>query len=186
MKRITREQKKIIFIASIIVVFLICFWVFIYRPQSEKFNSIKKELKNTKTKIEEINNIIRGRDLVEAVKDLNIEFNQMVNLLILEDEDVISHLSEFARKLKIEVKDIIPSKRELFEGQVVGYDIEVLPISLSLVCEYKNLGDYLNFLWEDFPALVRIKQLQIFEEGGGDNPFLDVRLQILAYLVKEK
>jgi hypothetical protein len=53
-----------------------------------------------------------------------------------------------------------------------------------LVCDFKTLGEYLDTLRNEFPALIRVKQLNISSDAevmGG----LDVTLKISAYLLKK-
>ena len=185
MKRLTREQIKIIAAIFIGITALICFLVFIYVPQSKKLRSLKDNLTFTESQIAEINKIMQGKELSEMVEDLNRQFIANISYLPESQEDVIASLSNKARSLKVEIKSISPQVKRPLSEKVSGYNIEELPISMTLSCSFRDLGRYLNVLRNDFPVLVRVGQIQI-EGRGKDRSVLDVRLEILAYLSKAK
>lgn len=184
-KKPTKEQKKIIYIGLIVLFSLLSFRFFVYGPQAKRFALMKKELTRTEAQIAEIKSIAEGKDLSQAVKELKIELMQVKSKLPPREEIVIQNLLESAKKLKIEVKNITPSSKRLLEARVGGYDIEELPISMSLVCEYRVLGEYLNILRNSFPILVRLRRLDIKGKGEGQIN-LDITLQISAYLSRKK
>ena len=183
MKRLTREQRKIIWFSFIAVVLLLCFWIFVYGSQRKRLSSIKMELASIEAQIAEINRISEGRDLSEAVKDFNEELVEAARLLPSRQEEIIFNLSQEARNLGIEVKSIMPSSKELVESKSSAFDIEELSISIKLSCEFRELGMYLDTLRNNFPVLVRIKQLDIRGTGEGKR-ILDVDLKISTYLSK--
>jgi len=183
MKRITKEQKKIIYISGIVILALILFWALVHAPQKRRLAAIKSDLQRAEAQIAEISTLMQGRELTEAVQELNLKFKESARLLTPEDEDVIAYLSEEARDLEIEVKDITPSGRQSLQKQVAGFDIEELAISMNLVCEFKELGEYLNTLRDNFPVLIEVRELKVQGEGEG-RPALDISLKISAYLAK--
>lgn len=185
MNKLTKEQIKIIAAILIGMIALICFWVFIYGPQSARLRFLKNDLVFTESQISEINKIMQGKELSTAVEELNKQLIQAIGYLPANQEDIIASLSDKARSLGVEIKSISPQKKILLEDRVSGYVIEELPISMSLLCEFRALGKYLNALRNDSPYLVRIKQLQIKGEGEG-KPMLSISLEILAYLSKPK
>jgi len=183
--RLTREQRKIIYFAAIAVLFLFCFWIFIYRPQNKDLSSIKEELNSIEAQISEITDIAQGRELADVVKDFNLQLKDIESFLSLGEAEIIYNLSQKAGRLGVTVRSIIPSDKHLLENNIFGFEVEELPISMSLSCEYRELGMYLNTLRTNFPALVRIKELSIKGSGEG-GPVLDVNLQLCAYLSKAK
>ncbi|MBM3248619.1 MAG: hypothetical protein FJZ10_04280, partial [Candidatus Omnitrophica bacterium] len=68
--KITKEQKKILYVSVVALLFFVLFWSFIYRPQSGKFLALKQELRDTENKIAEILNLTNGEELTVAVKKL--------------------------------------------------------------------------------------------------------------------
>jgi len=185
MVELTKAQKKIITAALAVLFFLIFIWVFIYLPQSNKVSSIKGELVSAENQIAEIISITEGKDLAEAVRDFRINLNNLKKQLPDRDEAVIDALTTAARDLGIEVQNISSSGKQLSEEQVAGFEIEKMPILMQLVCEYRNLGQYLNLLRANFPILVRIQKLSVSGKEGA--PYLvDVSLELMAYLSREK
>lgn len=183
MKRLTKEQKKIILISGIAFTAIVIFWIFIYGPQSRKLSAIRKELQYTESQIRNINYLIQGKELSEAVKDLAEQLNRKANLILVSEEDLIHNLSEEARELNIKVKNIKPSGKQSTH-QVAGYNIEESFISMNLSCEFRELGEYLNILRDNFPMLTKIRKLSINGKGEG-RANLDVSLHISAYLAKD-
>jgi len=183
MKKLTKEQIKIIYISAVVLVFLIIFWIFVYRPQTRELTSIKQELIQAEAQIAEINRLIGDKELTQAAKELNMDFNKIASQLPSGEEDVIDVLSDKARSLSIEVKNITPSGRQVLEDKIAGYNIEELSVSMKIVCEYKVLGEYLNNLRNNLPVLVRVRQINIKGKGEG-RPNLEVALEISAYLSK--
>jgi len=167
------------------VLFLFCFWIFIYRPQNKDLSSIKEELNSIENQISEIIDLAQGRELADVVKDFNLQFEDIESFLSLREAEIIYNLSQKAGRLGMVVRSIIPSDKHLLENNISGFEVEELTISMSLSCEYRELGMYLNTLKTNFPALVRIKELSIKGSGEG-RPVLDVNLQLCAYLSKAK
>jgi len=181
MIKLTKEQTKIIYISLIVLGSLLFFWIFIYGPQGSKLTLLKNELANIENQIVEINKITAGKELAQAVMQLKIKFDTIRSQLPRGEEDIIDYLSDQARKLKIEVKNIMPSNKKSLGNKIAGFTIEELPISMSLVCESKILGTYLDILRNDSPILVRVNNLEISGKGEG-RALLDISLKILAYL----
>lgn len=184
-RNLSKEQKKIIYISAVTLVFLLVLWIFVYRPQSRKFAGIKSELTQVESQIAEISRLSAGKDLAAAVVDLRMGLAKLSAKLPAEDQEVIYHLSENAKKLKIEVKNVTPAGRRLLENKVAGYDIEELPISMNLVAEFRVLGEYLNILRNNLGVLIRVRQLDIRGKGEG-RADLDIALQLCAYLSRQK
>jgi len=182
---LTKEQRKIIYISLVVLVFLLCFLSFVYVPQSRRFAALKSELIRTDSQIAEISRLTAGKDLAEAVKGLRVELIAATNKLPAADEVVIRYLLEGARNLKIEVKNINPAGVKPLDSRIFGYNLSELPILMHIACDYRTLGEYLHTLRNDFPVLVRLKQLDIQGKGEGQMG-LEVTLQLCAYLAAQK
>lgn len=183
--KLTKEQRKIIYISLVVLASLICFWIFIYGPQSRKFTEIKNNLKSTEEQIAGINAITQGKELAEAVKELKTDLIKLAAKFPPGEEVLIQRLSELAKKKGMRLENITPGARKSSGEIVSGYDVEELAITTSLSGEFKALGEYLIALRENFPVLVKIRQINIqgSKEGQVD---LSVSLGISAYLAKEK
>ena len=182
---LTKEQQKIIYISFVVFVFFICFWVFIHGPQSRKLNRLKADLARTEIQIAEISRLASGGDLAEAVRSLKMSLDNAMGQLPSQDEVVIKNLLEGAKKLRIEVNNVSPAGVRPIEGGAFGFSISELPISLRLSCDYRTLGEYLHSLRNDFPVLVKLRQLDIRGRGEGQMN-LEINLQVSAYLASQK
>lgn len=185
LKKLTKEQKKIIGFFLIAVLFLFLFWLLVYNPQKIKSQEIEKDLAWTENQIDEIHRLVEGKDLTEAVSELKLNFLNLANMLPSQDQTVIANLLEAAKKLGVEVKNISPSAKQEIQTNLPGYIVEELPISLKLVTEYKSLGEYINLLRSNFLVLIKINKLDI--KGNGEGKYLlDAELKLSAYLSRKK
>lgn len=183
MKRLTKEQQKIIYIAAGVSIFIIFVWRFIFVPQNKRLMQIKNELKSLEFQIVGINNIVGDRELSEVTRELSEKFNKSKKLISIKEEDIINSLSEEARRLKVSVRNITPVSQKESDYQVAGFRIKEVVISMDLSGDFQAIGKYLDVLRNDFPALVQINKLDIKGKGQGE-PKLDSSLQISAYLAK--
>lgn len=182
--KITKEQKKILYISAVVLLFFVCFWSFIYRPQGSKFLETKKELAATEKQISEILSLTKGEELSEAVKKLKVSFDKTSGEFSQGEEGLIRNLSDQANRLKIKVKNINTAVSRSLDVQVAGRKLEELSISMNLSAEYRQLGEYLDILRNNLPILVKVTQVDI--KGAGEGvPELSIELKLLAYLFKE-
>ncbi|MDD5431889.1 MAG: hypothetical protein PHO70_02755 [Candidatus Omnitrophica bacterium] len=185
MKKISKEQRKIIYISGAIIVFLILLLLLVYIPQKNRLQVIKSKLAMAENEIAEINSFSKGKSLPEALRFLNLHLRTIPFKLPEHEEVVVKCLSEEARKLKLEVHDISFSEKTMLLDKIPGYEIEELQITIKLTGGYKALGEYLYNLRNNFPVLIRLRQVNI--QGGGEGQFiLNISLQISAYLSNPK
>ena len=185
MLELTKAQKKIIIISLGGLLLFLLAWFFIYSPQNKMVNSIEHKLASTEANIAEIISITEGRDLGETVRDLRSKLNSLNNQLPKRDEVIVAALTEVARDLDIKINNISFSNRDSIDRQVSGFKIEKIPITMRLICEYRNLGQFLNLLRADFPILIKVERLNISAEEGKPN-LLNSVLEVIAYSSKEK
>lgn len=184
MARLTKAQKNIILLSILAVIFLLCFWIFVYLPQQKRLSSIHKEISYIDTQIAQINEMTGGSDLTEALSDFNARIRDMSAIFSSNDEEVIGSLSKEAKKLKIEIESIKPLEKQPVKDLDPSLNIEELPIAMQLSCEFKDLANYLKILREEFPVLIKMKRLEV--KGGGEGKdLLSVNLDISAYLSKQ-
>ena len=101
MNKFTRQQKRIIAIASGMAACFLFFWVFVYAPQAKRVRAVKEEIARAETQIAEIKAITAGRDLVKAVAELNLNFRQVSAKLSATSKDVVDDISQEAHNRKI-------------------------------------------------------------------------------------
>lgn len=183
-KNLSVQQKKILYIAGIILfsLFLFCFFIFI--PLQKKLANIKNKLRTAEAKIAEISALTKNQDLGAAVKAFNQQFLDMSARLPQQEEAVLSFLAENARKLKVEVKNISLGEGIFVKDKVPVGNLEVIPVNMSLGGDYRSLGEFLSILDSDKSILVKLKKLEIKSKGPG-NPQLDIDLQLSAYLLRK-
>ncbi len=184
MTRLTKEQKKIIFLSIVGVIFLLCFWILVYLPQKKKLSTIKKELSYIETQIAQINEMTRGEELTEVFKTFNTQLKDISAVFSLSEEEIIYNLSKEAKALKIEIESIKPLEKQLIKDRFSSLNIEELPISMQLSCEFKDMAIYLKILRDNFPVLIKVKKLVIKGSGEGKDT-LGVNLEISAYLSRD-
>ncbi|MBP7088441.1 MAG: type 4a pilus biogenesis protein PilO [Candidatus Omnitrophica bacterium] len=181
--RLTKEQKKIIYLTIIIAFAIFLFWFFIYLPRSREFSTIKNNLKTAEENINDIIGITEGKELVDIAHDLGVELNYLKRKLPSQDEAVIKNLSQEAQKYRVEIKRIDVSKEDETIYQQGSISIRQITVSMALSGEYRDIGRYLEALKGDFPILTKVNKVDI--EGSGEGkPKLNVLLEISAYLSK--
>lgn len=181
--KLTKEQRKIIYLTIIITFAISLFWFFIYLPRSREIRAIKNDLRLAEKSINEIIGITEGKELVDIAHNLGVELNSLKRKLPSQDEAVIKNLSEEAQKYRVEIKRIDVSKQDEVAYQQGSVSIREIAVSIVLSGEYRDVGKYLEALKESFPILTKINKVDI--EGSGEGkPKLNVLLDISAYLSK--
>lgn len=185
MMPLSKEQKKIIYIGLILVCALLLFITFIYLPQQRRLGEIRAELVRTEQQVKQTHLIRAGRDLNEAVRDLNLKLQRVSAYLLIGEEEVVNSLSTLAKKENIDILDLGPGGKELFNSVTPGYEVYALPIALNIRGGYREIGEYCANIESDFPALVRADKL-VIRRGRAQDLNLDARLEITAFLLKER
>ncbi|HOX55157.1 MAG: hypothetical protein PHI86_06705 [Candidatus Omnitrophica bacterium] len=182
--KITKEQKKILYVSVIVLVSFVLYVILIHRPQGSRLLEIRRDLAGTENQIADILSLAKGNELTVAVKKLKTDLDKAYSQFPQGEEKVIRRLSDEASRLKIKVKNITSSGVKTIDEEIGGRNIEELFISMNLSCEYRQLGDYLNVLINNFPILIKVSQLEIKGAGEGASE-LDVDLKLSAFLSKE-
>jgi len=184
MKELTKEQKKIIYLASVIAVSLILFWAIIYTPQKRRLIEIKRKLFVTEAEIEQITRFAQGKPLAEAAKELNLRLQQ-ASAIFIEKEDIIKFLSENAKQFKIDIRHVDPGEAVTLPVDIAGYTIKELPVTIEMNCECKALSEFLDNLRNNSPYLSGVRRLDI--RGTVDSgPILQIKLEVSFYLSERR
>jgi len=183
LKTLNASQRKILFAAVLSIALLIIFCVAVYIPQVNKLREVKRQLIDANTGISEITMMEGGKDLAVLVADLNKQLDKTDDRLPASAEAIISYVSSQARELHIDITQITPGDKKPLATPVANYNVEELPITLVLNCDYKSLGEYLHVLRDTSPFLFRIQQLDMQGSGTG-NAILQVHMQLLTYVAK--
>ena len=185
--KFTKKQQKLAIIAGVIIAAVVIFFKFIYMPQKTRFEELKRELQTAEEEIGEIKKTAGAEEeksMAVALEGLQNRLKSLDRMFPDKEEMVLRELPAFANKFGIEIKSMQPQKkREVKDMAVRGYKVEDIQIAISAVGRYRNLGEYIKALKEEFPALVRINKLSMSRAGGEDGMSLDIGMTITAYLL---
>ena len=165
---ITQNQKNIIITSSVILLVFLLLWVFLYFPSSKEIASLKNELVSTEQQIQGIEILLSGsqsRD--EAIRLLKQRQLYLSNKFPRQEEDSLRIIPEVARKMNIEVVSLQPGTRVEFldeNGKQViidGKSANYLPITMEVVCYYKDMVSYLTELKNILPAFISVVNLSV-------------------------
>ncbi|MDD5128524.1 MAG: hypothetical protein PHO40_02595 [Candidatus Omnitrophica bacterium] len=163
---ITKNQKKIISVSAAGVFIFLLAWVFFYLPGSKEANRLKDELALTQQQIQGIESLLSGsQNRDEAIRILKSKQQYLSNKFPSQEEDSIKLIPEIARKMNIEVVSLQPGSRSEFideNGKPVVIDGKVasfLPITMEVVCFYKDMVGYLLELKNVLPAFISVQNL---------------------------
>jgi hypothetical protein len=168
---ITRNQKQIIIMSAAVLFVFLLFWVFLYYPSSKEISSLKNELISTEQQIKGIEIFLSGsqsRD--EAIRKLKERQLYLSNKFPDKEEESLRLIPEIARKMNINVVSLQPGQRSEFLDEagkqvlIDGKKASYLPISMEVVCFYKDMVKYLTELKSILPAFVSVINLNARKE----------------------
>ncbi|MCM8771087.1 MAG: hypothetical protein NC936_04390 [Candidatus Omnitrophica bacterium] len=121
-----------------------------------------------------------------AAKFLRDRYQKLNNKLMQKEEKSMALLSEFARRLNIEIISVKPQGKTTlldeykekveFQGKVCQF----IPVSLHMRGFYKDLVKYLDLLDESLPAFFTVEKLQLIRMAP-KSPRLDIEMEINIY-----
>lgn len=165
-------------------------WFLVYLPTKNAVSRAKKELTAAETQIRQIEAIVdKAKSMEEGLTLLQGVFAKINNKFPRQEEESLAMLSDYARKLNIEVVSIKPSAKEFLfdeDGQKIGIEgrfCQSLPVSLELRCSYKDLVGYLEALKKEVTAYLSIEKLRINKDSLGPaklSVILDINLYLLS------
>jgi len=170
---LSRNQKKIFIISSVAGSLFILAVLLFYLPALKNISNLKRDLTDAQRQIQEINAMIgTAKTMGEGIIALKEKADFLNKKFPDKEEGSIRLLSEYARKLGIELVSISPGnktgilndsgKQITIEGRIY----QKLPIYLELDCSYKDLLLYLEALREQLPAFISIESLEISKDTG--------------------
>ena len=169
---ITQSQKNIIIISAAVLFVFLLFWVFLYFPSSKEISGLKSELILTQQQIQGIEMLLSGsqsRD--EAIRILKARQLYLSNKFPQQEEESLRLIPEIARKMNINIVSLQPGLRSEFldaSGKQViidGKTANYLPITLEVVCFYKDMVNYLTELKNILPAFISVVSLNIEKDN---------------------
>ncbi|MBU1125829.1 MAG: hypothetical protein KKC84_07365, partial [Candidatus Omnitrophica bacterium] len=140
--KIVRKNRMVYW--GVIPAGALLFWFMFSLPMSRRFTAVTQKISRAEEQIADINRLIGSRKLGEVVGQLSAHLRDAENLIAPSEEAVINRLSEAARKLKIDIKNLSILSRQDVTADVFDSPIEELPLSFSLSGEYRALVEFLE------------------------------------------
>ncbi|MFA4992492.1 MAG: hypothetical protein WC571_00825 [Candidatus Omnitrophota bacterium] len=169
---INENQKKIIIMSAAGLFIFLLLWVFLYFPSNREITRLKRELALTQRQIQGIEILLAGsKSRDEAIYSLKQRQQYLDSKFPQKEEESLRIITEVARKMNISVVSLQPGlraefldesgKQVLIDGRAVCY----LPITIEVVCFYKDLVNYLTELKNVLPAFVSVSSLNINKDS---------------------
>lgn len=189
-RNLSPSQKKIIIISLVVVLAFLFFLLFIYLPTKNTVLKIKSELFDKERQIQEIETMLGdAKSLDEGIRLLKERHQRINKKFPQKEEEGIKILSDFARKLNIQILSIEPKPKQEFLDEnnnkvtIEGMTCQSLLVSIEMSCLYKDLVRYIQVLKESLPAFFTIETLKINKDKSGTlrlNVKFDINLYILS------
>ena len=183
MKKISPSQKKIITVASIVMLVFLIAVFFIYVPEVKKLGQLKGELLNIQNQIQKIQKLAEG-----GIELLREKSRQIDSKFPDSEKEGLSLISDFARKSNIEIistnaKPKTPFAEEDKEKEEIeGKSCQVVSIAMEMKGDYKDLVRYIETLKESLPAYVTVERLSTHSDTQGSS-LLTISLELKLYLL---
>lgn len=189
---INLENKKILVVAAVCAGIIVVFWAFIYFPAANRLKAVKAELASIKREISDIESRSgkRSRDIAQMIESLHKEFKEINQKFPTEEENALKMLSSAASRLKIDIVYMRPQqKKEVLNPQgnrvlIDGAQCFSMTISMEMTGLYKNIGEYVKWLREDFPPLVTMEDISIMRDESRI-PQLNAKMELTLHVLGE-
>jgi Tfp pilus assembly protein PilO len=189
MRKVTLSQKKIIVTSLIVILVFLILWLFIYLPNQNSISRIKSEVLNLENQIKGIEEIMgKTRTIEGSIKLLKQRYQELNNKFPPKEEEGLRMLSDFAKRLNIELISIKPQPNVVFidknnkKIEIEGKTCHVVSVSMEVRCFYKDLVKYIETLNKALPAFAIIKRLRINRDKP-ETSRLNIKLDLNLYLL---
>jgi len=190
MKNITKDQKKIMIKAGIILVVFLVVWLFFYIPLSKRAKSILSETLAIEEEIRMIESLTGGQEIIgETIISLKERLARLMNKFPKGEEEAIKEASLFAKKTKVEIVLLeFSPKKAVFDNQrkpiiVDGREFRKVSFTLELICTYEELLRYFELLKNDLSAFISINRLSMHRIKDFSDKKLKVKVNFDIYLL---
>lgn len=171
--KLTADQKKIIIFSGAGFLVFLLLWIFLYLPANKEIKNLKSELISTDSQIQGIEAFLSGaQNRDEAMRQLKQREQHLSNSFPQKEEESLRIVTESARKNNINVVSLQPGSKTEFldasgkqvaiEGKIANY----LPVTMEVVCFYKDLVRYLSDLKSNLPVFVSVDSLNVKKESS--------------------
>ena len=186
-----KKNKKNIIKISIALIGLIVLFVFLYLPQHQKVNRIKKQIDLMQEQID------LTKTMLGDLSQLGLVLGKMQQEMSLFEKrlpakkqisSILSELSNLAKKSEIDVVSINPEKPTQVindDGEVVKIDqntLSSIKINMNLKGSYKELADYLKRVQESLNIFAAIDEISI-SRVDDIYPKLNAKFALTIYLI---
>jgi Tfp pilus assembly protein PilO len=189
MGKLSRSQRTIIIVSAVGVVFLIVGIIIFYFPSKKRIKDLKTELDDMNQQIDRIFAIVgKEKSIGEGIQSLEELYKTISARFPQKEERGIRLLSDYARRLNMEVGSLVPASKVPFLDQeahpvvIDGETCQAELVSMEMRGSYQDLVEYIRELQEDFPTLVTIESLSISKDSAGPDK-LNIRLGLRFYLL---
>lgn len=188
---ITKGQKKILIITSIIIGLFLIFYIFIYLPAKNTVELLKAELLQIEDEINTTKTIIgKDKPLESGLSVMQKQLEELDRRFPDSEEETLQMISNLAYKSEVNITSIKPQPKSLFldkNGNMVRIGDKLchkMPISMAVRSTYKKLGKFLEALRQNIPHLLTVEKLRIAKDSGQDGLRADINLTM--YLLCEE
>ena len=165
------------------------FWRFIYLPMKNDMIKKKIELSGVESQIKQIETIF-GKTSTEgeSIRFLRERFQGLDNKFPTKEEAALKKLSDFAKKLNVEIISLKPNPKEMLTDEndsqikIEGKTCQRVFLTLNMRCNYEDLVKYIESVKADLPAFVTIEKIKI-NKSKSERTRLNVVLEINLYLL---
>jgi Tfp pilus assembly protein PilO len=189
MGKLSRSQRNIIIVSIVGVILLSVIIIIFYLPSKKRIENLKTELNDMNQQIDRISGIVgKEKSIGEGIQSLEELYKSISARFPQKEERGIRLLSDYARRLNIEVGSLVPAGKVPFldeEGKPLVVDGETCQsesILMEMRGSYQDFVEYIHDLQEDFPTLVTIESLSIIKDSAGPSK-LNIRLELKFYLL---
>ena len=191
MKNLIDLNKKDIIKISVILFVLVVLFMFIYLPQHQKVNRIKKQIEIMQEQIDLTKNMLGD------LSQLGFVLGQMQQEMFSFEKrlpekkhisSILSELSNLTKQSKVEVVSLNPERPTHItndNGEVVKIDQNALSsfrINMDIKGSYKELADYLKRVQESLNIFAAIDEISI-SRADDIYPKLNAKFTLTMYLI---
>lgn len=189
MKSISPSQKNIILTIIIIVAVSLLFLLFVYYPAKKTVSSIKQEIFDVNSQIQEIEAIVvKSKTRQEGIRLLEQKYHELNAKFPRKEEETLKMLADSALAANMEIISIRPeAKTPLLDAgshavEIDGKACQKVFVSIELEGGYQNLVKYLESLKKTLPAFINIEKLRVVKNST-ETVKVSVTLEVSFYLL---
>ena len=191
MKKINLSEQKIIVMALVVGAGFILLWAFIYLPRLASLNELRAKWGKAEGKIHQLESLVAQGDLSEGIMQLKNQLQQLEAKFPSKEEQGLRLLSDFARKMNLEVLSVTsqpkvefvdPSRQKI---QVEGKTCQSISVSMDIKGGYKDFVKYIEALKASLPAYVSFERVQMnrASDTTAGMQLLNIKLELNVFLL---